>query len=98
MPRGNGTGQSLGLDSGWGTAAIPGGCHEARRGHWGLSGSPACAQPPFPSDSPVESVRQLGTELGSQTQGLDGQKLEVAVRGRRWRSVDHVQEDLGFRS
>lgn len=51
-------------------------CHEARRGHWGLSSSPACAQPSFPSDPPVESVRELGTELGAQTQGLDGQKLE----------------------
>lgn len=65
-------------------------CHEARRGHWGLSGSPACAQPPFPSDPPIESVRELGTELGAQSQGLNGQKLEVAVQGRRWRSVDHV--------
>lgn len=91
MPRGNGTGQSLGPDLGGGGRPLhQEACHEARRGRWGLSGSPAYAQPPFPSDSPVESVRQLGTELGSQTQGLDGQKLEVAVRGRRWRSVDHV--------
>lgn len=58
-------------------------CHEARRGHWGLSSSPACAQPPFPSDPPVESVRELGTELGAQTQGLDGQKLEgVGAAGK----------------
>lgn len=43
--------------------------HEARRGHWGLSSSPGCAQPPFPSDLPIESVRELGTELGASDPG-----------------------------